>query len=74
VAVAPITTLCHGPLYRLSHTAARSILCHVCLCRLLTLLLGSSFKPRPVGLCLASEYCCIHRHPAPCVSVVCSRC
>ncbi|CAI9612796.1 unnamed protein product, partial [Staurois parvus] len=30
-----------------SHTAARSILCHVRLCRLLTLL-GSSFKPRPV--------------------------
>ncbi|CAI9533640.1 unnamed protein product [Staurois parvus] len=25
-------------------------------------------------LCMASEYCCLHRHPAPCASVVCSRC
>ncbi|CAI9569719.1 unnamed protein product [Staurois parvus] len=25
-------------------------------------------------LCMASEYCCLHRHPAPCASVICSCC
>ncbi|CAI9613867.1 unnamed protein product [Staurois parvus] len=27
-----------------------------------------------VGCCMAFHCCCLHRHPAPCASVVCSRC
>ncbi|CAI9547968.1 unnamed protein product [Staurois parvus] len=27
-----------------------------------------------IGCCMAFHCCCLHRHPAPCASVVCSRC
>ncbi|CAI9555047.1 unnamed protein product [Staurois parvus] len=39
--------------------------CAMCLCRLLTLLTASLFK---LVLCMSSEYCCLHRHPAPCAT------
>ncbi|CAI9595041.1 unnamed protein product [Staurois parvus] len=47
--------------------------CAMCLCRLLTLLTAFPLFNRGL-VCLASEYCCLHRHPAPCAYVVCSRC
>ncbi|CAI9607838.1 unnamed protein product [Staurois parvus] len=46
-------------------------LCHVPLSGLLTLLGGFHFV---IGCCMAFHCCCLHRHPAPCASVVCSRC
>ncbi|CAI9587891.1 unnamed protein product, partial [Staurois parvus] len=46
--------------------------CAMCLCRLLTA--ADRLPLFNLGLRMASEYCCLHRHPAPCASVVCSRC
>ncbi|CAI9567985.1 unnamed protein product, partial [Staurois parvus] len=45
-----------------SHTAARSILCHVRLCRLPTLLLGGLFN---IGPCMAFNFSCLRSATLP---------
>ncbi|CAI9614970.1 unnamed protein product [Staurois parvus] len=47
------------------HAAARPVICHGPLYRLLMLLLGPESL---MGPCTASHCCCLHRHTLPCAT------
>ncbi|CAI9588531.1 unnamed protein product, partial [Staurois parvus] len=65
--------VCHGSLYGLPlllTSSPDSAMCHF------QVSLHCWWVPFFVliGCCMAFHCCCLHRHPAPCASVVCSRC